>query len=643
MTRAWGLRAESAWRRLAAVMVLVLGCLFPIPTAADTPPPLRLDGPAASFALDGHLSVLDTDDGRSGIEEIARRGDFRAITSPASQPGLATGTLWYRVTVVRNAGMPAEWLLAFGEPDIDDVRVFLPAGDGGFTEIRLGRRIPSRQLPVAALRHVAMLDLPEAVPVTLHIRLASQHKIRFEAAELWRPGALAFGEARDSALFGIQFGMLVVIIILYALFGLWLRDGVMLAYALFVGTKLGGGLTYSGLIALVLPDSGGDLNYLLSGLSLLGGIAAYIFMWDRILDLRRTFPVMHRVYGLASAAVALALLSVMSPAFSAFVRPAQAIMLLASIGSIVMAVLLARRNPADMLIRFYLFAFLPVVLVWVAEIAAAIFPGIPADLGRRMDVSATMIHIVILSIALAYRLKQTQHERMRAEVALAGEQLARQRLRTFVDMATHEFKTPMAIIDSAVQMLEMKTPPGRPDISDRLAAIRQAVRRLVALVETCLTTERDTELALKLGPASPADIVERAAERNRGPDRPYLVVTMAGLPETCTADADLLGIALDALIDNARRYGTGGRSIEVSAQGNGGGISFSVRDHGPGIPPDEAARVFDKYYRCAASGAIPGTGIGLHLVKVIAEMHGGTAAYRPPPDGGARFVLSIPG
>ena len=104
-------------------MVLALGCQFPIPaTAADTPPPLRLDGPAASFALDGHLSVLETDDGRSGIDEIARRDDFRAITSPATQPGLATGTLWYRFAVVRNAGMPAGWLLAFGEPDIDDIR-----------------------------------------------------------------------------------------------------------------------------------------------------------------------------------------------------------------------------------------------------------------------------------------------------------------------------------------------------------------------------------------------------------------------------------------------------------------------------------------------------------------------------------------
>ncbi|HSV29197.1 MAG TPA: ATP-binding protein, partial [Candidatus Omnitrophota bacterium] len=534
---------------------------------------------------------------------------------------------------------PADWVLAFGEPDIDDVRVFVPQGDG-FAEQKLGRRIPNSQLALAGLRHLARLDLPEGRPLTVLVRLESQHKIRFEQAALWRPDALMTDEARQAGQFGLQFGIMAVLVLVYGLFGLWLRDGPMLVYALFVATRLGRGMTHSGLVTLVFPDAGRGVNYLLGGIGLMGGIAAFIVMWDRILDLRRNFPRMHRAYMGAGGFVAVSLLFVGSPDFKLFVPPAQAIMFAASIANIVMAALLVRRNPGDVLLKFYLFAFLPLVLAWGAEVAAMVTPLVPADWGRGIDVTATMGHIAILSVALAYRLGQIQRQRMGAEIALAGERLARQRQRTFVDMATHEFKTPLAVIDSAAQMLEMLTAPARAEVGDRLATIRRAVQRLVKLVETCLADDRDQVMAAKLLPADPAAIVHLAAERNR--EGGEIVVRAASLPDAIRADAALLGIALDALIDNARRYGPAGQAVELSATAEDGRVAFAVHDRGPGIPPGEADRIFDKYYRGITSGPVPGTGIGLHLVKTIAELHGGTVTYVPRDGGGASFVVTVP-
>lgn len=621
------------------ILVVVLGGMVAAATSARAREraPVTLEGTAGSFPLERHIAILDDPGGGLGIDRVAGRDDFL----PTDRPGLTTGTRWVRFTAIRGAGMAADWILAFGEPDIDDVRVFVPRQDeGGFTELRLGRHLPGAQLPVAARRHLAPLVLPEGRPLTVYVRLASHHKIRFEDAALWRPGALMFAEARQSALHAIQFGGLAVMVAVYALFGLWLRDGAMLLYSAYVATILCRGGTHTGIVALVFPASGGLTNYLLSGIGLLGSIAVFILMWDRILDLRTTFPRMHRLYLLAGGAVAASLPAVTTPAFSLAVRPAQAIMLAAGIGSVVMASLLLRRDPRDVLLRFYVFAFLPIVLAWAVELAAALSPSVPSDLGRLIDVSATFAHIAILSVALAYRLGRLQRERMQAEATLAGERLARERMRTFVDMASHEFRTPLAVIDSAAQMLGLTTGPARPEIAGRIAIIRRSVRRLVNLIETCLAGERAEAMAVRVLATSPGEVLAQAAERNRLPDWPAPLVASVGVKGTCLADPDLLAIALDALIDNARRHGREDEPVEISVRAEGGRVVFIVEDRGPGVPADEAGRIFDKYYRGPSS--VPGTGIGLHLVKTIAGLHGGEVAYRPRPGGGASFALAIP-
>jgi len=241
------------------------------------------------------------------------------------------------------------------------------------------------------------------------------------------------------------------------------------------------------------------------------------------------------------------------------------------------------------------------------------------------------------------RLEERVAERTRElERALAEEQRLRQHLRTFLDMATHEFKTPLAVIDSAAQVLERLVDVGREEIGSRITVIRQSVRRVVDLIETCLTGERDERLSANLVPFAPAKLIERVAERHRGNGGDPLAVDSRDLPTEAVADPKLLGIALDALVDNARRYAHEGGPIEVAARREGGSIVFTVADRGPGVPADEAERIFEKYFRGTGNGGAPGTGIGLHLVKTIAQLHGGTAEYRPRPGGGAMFLLTVP-
>src|SRR6185295_13696505 len=116
-------------------------------------------------------------------------------------------------------------------------------------------------------------------------------------------------------------------------------------------------------------------------------------------------------------------------------------------------------------------------------------------------------------------------------------------------------------------------------------------------------------------------------------------------PAACriTADPAKLHDVLRNLVENAVHYSPDAAAIHLEAKRNGAGISISVSDSGPGIPPDDLSRVFERFYRVDKSRSRPGgTGLGLAIVKHLVELHGGQATAENRPDGGARFIVTVP-
>jgi two-component system sensor histidine kinase MprB len=108
----------------------------------------------------------------------------------------------------------------------------------------------------------------------------------------------------------------------------------------------------------------------------------------------------------------------------------------------------------------------------------------------------------------------------------------------------------------------------------------------------------------------------------------------------CTVDgsADRLRVAVKNLLDNAAKFGPPEGPIQVRlADGE-----LIVRDHGPGIDPDDLPFIFDRFYRATSSRAAPGAGLGLAVVREIALGHGGTVVAEPALDGGAVLRLTLP-
>jgi two-component system sensor histidine kinase KdpD len=107
-------------------------------------------------------------------------------------------------------------------------------------------------------------------------------------------------------------------------------------------------------------------------------------------------------------------------------------------------------------------------------------------------------------------------------------------------------------------------------------------------------------------------------------------------------DPVLIEQVLTNLLENAAKYTPAGSPIEIEGQAVSGGVEVTVADHGPGIPPADLERVFDKFHRLAGDAHVPGTGLGLAICRAILAAHGGRIWAENRPDGGARFRFFLP-
>ena len=111
-----------------------------------------------------------------------------------------------------------------------------------------------------------------------------------------------------------------------------------------------------------------------------------------------------------------------------------------------------------------------------------------------------------------------------------------------------------------------------------------------------------------------------------------------------TADPAKLHDVVRNLVENAVNYSPEDAAIRLEASADDGVVRISVSDSGPGIPPEDLSRVFERFYRVGqvAIARPGGTGLGLAIVKHLVELHGGQAVAENRPDGGARFVITLP-
>jgi two-component system OmpR family sensor kinase len=215
--------------------------------------------------------------------------------------------------------------------------------------------------------------------------------------------------------------------------------------------------------------------------------------------------------------------------------------------------------------------------------------------------------------------------------------------RRFTGDASHELRTPIAtILADASLSLERSRPA--EDQRATIARIESEAVRMGRIVEGLLVLARsdaqsrpahaqDVDLGALLD-ASVSRLAPGATERGVRID-----VRARGLVVTDRDNG--LERVFDNLLDNALRYAPGGSAIEIEASARDEVARVTVTDHGPGIPADERARVFERFHRSpGASG--PGAGLGLAIASAIVDAHSGRISVTETPGGGATFIVELP-
>lgn len=213
----------------------------------------------------------------------------------------------------------------------------------------------------------------------------------------------------------------------------------------------------------------------------------------------------------------------------------------------------------------------------------------------------------------------------------------------FASMLSHEFRTPLATIDGAVQRL-VATGGADEATQKRYVKIQAAVDRLLGMIDDYLSPERMAAIGRErvADGIAPLVLLQQAAATVPA-SHPLQLQLDEDLPARLRCDVPGMALALKILLDNAVKFSAPGSPILLEGRlAPQGGVEFIVLDRGAGVPPDEMARLFDKGYRGSHAAGHAGAGLGLYMARAVVEVHGGSLQVNNRADGGAAFCIWLP-
>ena len=664
------LLAATGGLRLVLQFCGVLSVLYfaLVTGAVQAEPVVGVTGDDVKVALVPRTALIDPDGSLAPAEAAVRlaAADAKVETRVFSR-GYIPDTLWSRIVLDVVPEAAGRWYLSLELPNFDRLQVFTVTAPGSdpVPFVVLGDRVPE-PTDIRTRFHIAPIDLPPGRTVlllrgqtgstmTLDVKLRKLDALLVEEQDFFALQAFYLGIA---AIFGLS----ALGLFAYA------RQSIYLIYVV--------GLTAHTLLWLLINGTGpGHLWPTLArtmhvdphpfiGLTVYatGAFAANFLSTTRV-----PASVCIALRGMAALGLLLALVGALVPEgyvywshalVSTIILPVLAVLFgLTGIG-------LYRGEPAAR----------PLMLTWLGLVGAVVF-ALLRDLGFVPSNTFTLtgaqlgsvFEMVIFAYMLVARLGQLQREKEQIQrealvaareqetilarrvadrtaalrAAVERERDARRLQQQFVAMVSHEFRTPLAIIDGAAQNVAVKEAGSR----GRVEKIRAAVRRLLRMIDTCLLDERIEGGTIQLRPErfDLRDLLDDAVEvfRAAAPDRAF-DVRVPAVPVPVHADPRLTEIAVGNLLENAVKYSPQGSTVVVDVAPRVDGVEVAVTDEGPGVAAEDRERVFEKYHRAGNTTGTAGAGLGLHLVRSITDAHGGSVRCDAGAAGGGRFVIWLP-
>jgi two-component system OmpR family sensor kinase len=232
---------------------------------------------------------------------------------------------------------------------------------------------------------------------------------------------------------------------------------------------------------------------------------------------------------------------------------------------------------------------------------------------------------------------------------LAHEQHLAELQRNFVSMASHEFRTPLTIIDGQAQrLINARDRLPSDDIAQRARSVRTAVARMTSVIDNLIDASRlidgQAELYFHPNEFDLAALLHEICHSYRElTPRAQIIERLTVRPITIIGDQKLLFQVFNNLVSNAVKYSSKEAAVLVCAEVHDRQAVVTVEDRGLGIPEADREHLFERYYRGSNVAGIVGSGIGLYLVKTVIDLHRGHVLLESEEGKGSRFIVKIPG
>jgi signal transduction histidine kinase len=271
---------------------------------------------------------------------------------------------------------------------------------------------------------------------------------------------------------------------------------------------------------------------------------------------------------------------------------------------------------------------------------------------RRNDEIGEMARSVAVfrdnAVALVKSQRRLIEQTAALEESLENERRVTDQQRNFVTLTSHEFRTPLTVIDAQAQrLIKLKDRHNPEDLLHRATRIRSAVTRLTGIMDGLLGASQliDGMGAFHPSDFDPAALLHEVCQLHRETTHAaHLTEDFRDLPKVMHGDLKLLFALFSNLLSNAIKYSAAGSPVHVSAVTEHGGerLLVTVSDRGIGIPERDRARLFERYFRGTNVSGIAGSGVGLHLVAMVLEQHGGAIEVESREGAGSSFRVRLP-
>lgn len=682
-----------AWFRFRALRFLALAVatalMATLPAHALVLGPS--DGMEQPMDLGGALWVHSDPSGTQTIEDVARgphRESFSHLPG-AVEKGFTQDTVWVRFTLQRTPEAAAGWLLRLRPPRINHATLYAPDGHGGYAETRLGDRQPFRDRAVPDHNFVFPMDVG-LDPREYYLKLSNAGVPLRVEMDVWQPGGFARFQKRDYTAIGVLLGAALLSVCMNLIFMSWLRDTLYGHYALYVVAIAVLATARLGYLAEWVLDTRPErVAQAVLAINCLFNTIATLFM-ARMFGFRRHWPPASHFFAAVAAFNLVAFVLALTPLHMQIGPWVSLVTTMSTVfGAAFVFYLLAVRRLWQYLLPALAFSvgtligLYSLVKLWLGD-------AVPGAAPEHLYLLGSLTHLIVLNVAVADRTRRAEREvlkeralalsaRIEAEHALestvarrtaelAGANVAlrdeigkRSRLETrlrqsleetrkmadqqqeFVSMVSHEFRTPLAVIDAAAQSLDLSRFGKEATVQRRTERIRRSVLRLSMLIENILLADRLhlDERSLRLQSLDMHALLQQLCEGFNQAATGRLQLAVQPLPQV-VADRALIEIALQNLMHNALKYSPPDSSVSVTLTGIGDAAQIDVADRGPGVPAADVQHVFEKYFRSDTVATVAGSGLGLHLAREIARRHGGDVVLAENSPQGATFRLVLP-